>query len=249
MKSIHIDAAPEMIAAHATAARLKTELATIETQIATIEAARLNQTAKPRDPVSDAIALMDGTAAQPSADGELGRLYARREAVAAGANAADERALSTRRELSRVYMVGQTGRTIAALDALACALQAALDVGKDFDAIRADAAALGYDSAAAGLPLEIGEGQRPQIEIYLRTAREFSEELSDRISPDGPAVTVRVLAELEGHDAQPGDVVSLPGKTARLFVRLGRAELATGSTPQRSRKRATATPAEHVWSE
>ena len=245
MKFVNLNESPEMLAALATWARLNAELAAVEYQIAVIEDAQRTHAETPRDPLSDAIALMDGTRIEPSNSAELGRLCARRDAVSAGARAASERALITRANLSLVYMAAQTPKVIAALDALAAALQAALDAGQAFNAIRADAAELGYDSTAGSLPLEIADAQREPIQIHLRAVRDLSAELTDRVAPDGPDVTVIALAELHGHDAQPGDTVTLPGKVARQLVRLGRAEVATASA--RPRKPTAKQPTEVIW--
>lgn len=226
MKPQHLNAAPEMRAALSTHARLNAELGTVEMQISEIEADQRSFATIPRDPMSDAIALIDGTRTEPSNSAERARLYARRDAISAGVRAATDHVSMTKANLSKAYMAAQMPTVIAALDALAAKLQAALDAGKAFDAIRTDAAALGYDSEAGSLPLGIADGQREAIEIHLRTVRDLSTELADRTAPDGPAVTVIALAELHGY-AQPGETVSLPGKLARQMVQIGRAEVLT----------------------
>lgn len=229
MKTLHLNTAPELLAAQSNVARLSAELVSIDAQILTLKNA--GHVVIQRDPLSDALALVDGKAPTAATPDELARLRGRRNAIAAGLRLAQEAVPRVHKELSAAYMRGQAPAVAAALDGLAGALGAVLTACDVFKAIRADAAGLGVDPAAGSLPVEIDAMMREPMSIYLKTVRDLAEEVRDRFAPDGADVSVVFLATTSA--AKVGDILTLPGKAARLFVRLGRAEILTAAAKLR----------------
>lgn len=234
---VPLAAAPEMLAAVSTSRRLRDELVAVDTQIAKMQAEHQRAQQAARDPVADALALVDGERQEPQASAELRRLIDRRAAVAAGADVADVRQQLVRAELSRAYMTNQLPQIIAALNTLGAGFAAVQDAGKAFEIIRDEATRLGYDYTAGSLPVDLGQGHDEFVAARLRLVRGLAEELADRLATDdGPVVRVRALADIDG--AVAGEVKTLPGKLARLLARLGRVEVETPA--ERLKKAVTA---------
>lgn len=225
MKTLHLNAAPELLAAQSNVARLSAELVSIDAQILTLENA--GHVVIQRDPLSDALALVDGKAPTAATPDELARLRGRRNAIAAGLRLAQEAVPRVHKELSAAYMRQQAPSVADALDGMAGALQSALTACDAFKAIRADAAALGVDAAAGSLPTEIDALMREQLTGYLKTVRDLAEETRDRFAPDGEDVRVVMLATTSA--GKSGDIQTMPGKLARMLIRTGRAEIATAA--------------------
>lgn len=225
MKTLHLNTAPELMAAKSNADRLAAELVSIDTQIAALE--NVQHVAIQRDPLADALALVAGKAPTAAPSDQLAQLRGRRNAIAAGVSLAQQAVPRVHKELSADYMRGQAPNVAAALDALAAALQSVLTACNVFKAIRADAALLGVDPAAGSLPVEIDDLMREQLTGYLKTVHGLAEETRDLFAPDGDDVSVVFLATTSA--GKSGDILSLPGKTARLWLRTGRAEIATAA--------------------
>ena len=206
---------------------LTVALSEVTARIDSIQAIQRAHADEPRNRLTDALALASGKTVAPELPKEAGELMAKRAALAEGLELAQTAYRDAMASQSIAHNAAQAPRLIETYEAIASGLQATLDAFAGLEAIRTDAAAVGVDPAAGGYAVEVDYQMREPLERMAKTVRELAEATRDRFEPDGPAVRVAVLADVEG--GKPGDHLTMPAKLARLLVRMGRVEMQTNA--------------------
>lgn len=229
MTTTHLKNQPEFIAASSKAAQIDAGIVKTQNRIAEIESALVRDAGgPPRDPLVDAEATLSGNPIPDSVFTELARLRAQLNTFTAAAKIAHRHIAETRQRLSETYMHSQGPIVLEAVAKLNAAMQTVWDCQDEFSAIRANATALGFDPCRGNMPVDVCLPVLEAFDTLLPSVRYVHEELADRLDAKPlPTTQVHVLANIDGANA--GDTITLPGKLAKHYVRLGKVEILTNT--------------------
>lgn len=217
---------PAYQTARATCDKLSAELAKADAELERLTALQAAGLQIERDPVAHALAMASGTEFDHDLFVQRGQATAMRNVLSRGLIAAQDEAIRVATGASRSYMKSRSLDVVAALDKHIAALEAVAESGKPFEAIAADAAALGYDASEGSIPVWAYVSSRNYARELLPELRRTRDALADSVDTtmDGKTGKVRALTKLEG--AEAGELVVLPLRQARQLIRDKYAEAA-----------------------
>ena len=226
MKTLSLSALPEYQAAIATETLLAKELADLDFEIAKFEATAKELT--PPDPLASALAFING-GPENTIEEERAHLSKKFSVLSAGYKVAHQNHVKVSNECSRLFMEAREPDVLAAVNGLADALQSALLACDAFKAIRTDVAAHGFNHNAAPWPIEIDDLLREPLAMHLATVHESRDALHEKLTCPVSEPDIRIILHtpIYGIKGLVGDIVTVPGKVGRGYVRAGYASVET----------------------
>lgn len=243
----NINTRPEHAAASATLAQLTAALQAARAEEGRLLAAMAQTPGKSDSPLDAALALLAGQAPQRTDNTGLNQaLEAVRVTIATLTPGLEQQRAVLKGlvdELSAQACADAAVTHAKAAQGIADALVTLSKAQANEAAVRASIETAGYDCGLPALvtPAIDFHDEQSQLSRYMRECQSYATDTQDAASGalDKPA-TVRLLTP--GQHGEHNDVLTLPGRLARMLQRMGHAE-ASSDKPRKAPSRAAAQPA------